>query len=322
MHNDIMAAGSKERPPMLAPGSYAQYKSRFMRYVDTKPNRELPKKIIYKGPYIMTKITHPEIPEDGDRPREPGYTEKKTYANTGLENKKLIDAEAEAVHMILNGIGNDICSTVDACPNAKEMWIAIERLQQGESVNIQDVKTKLFWEFGIFTSMDGESIESYYTRFYRMMNKLVRNKLKVDNMQVNVKFLQQLQPKWSRFVTIVKQANNLDNASYHTLFDILKQHQNEVNEIHAERIARNANPLALVAATQNYLDEYHQTPPAPKTYKPRVPSSRQTTSTRSNATTKHKGKEIVKEPSPQFESASEEDNDEEQAQRDKQIQKS
>ncbi|GKB16118.1 hypothetical protein Tco_0850041 [Tanacetum coccineum] len=48
------------------------------------------------------------------------------------ENKKLIDAEVEAVHMILNEIGNDIYSIVDACPNAKEMWIAIERLQQGE----------------------------------------------------------------------------------------------------------------------------------------------------------------------------------------------
>ncbi|GJY55315.1 hypothetical protein Tco_0454430 [Tanacetum coccineum] len=30
MHNDIMAAGSKERPPMLAPSSYAQWKSRLM----------------------------------------------------------------------------------------------------------------------------------------------------------------------------------------------------------------------------------------------------------------------------------------------------
>ncbi|GJT86825.1 retrovirus-related pol polyprotein from transposon TNT 1-94 [Tanacetum coccineum] len=56
MHNDIMAAGSKERPPMLTP-----------------------------------------------------------------ENRKLIDAEAEAIHMILNGIGNDICSTVNACPTAWEI---------------------------------------------------------------------------------------------------------------------------------------------------------------------------------------------------------
>ncbi|GJW33441.1 hypothetical protein Tco_0053473 [Tanacetum coccineum] len=63
----------------------------------------------------------------------------------------------------------------------------------------------------------------------------------------NVQFLQQLQPEWSRFVTIVKQKYKLDEVSYHKLFDILKQYQKEVNELRAERIARNANPLALIA---------------------------------------------------------------------------
>ncbi|GJR29502.1 hypothetical protein Tco_1105734 [Tanacetum coccineum] len=76
------------------------------------------------------------------------------------------------------------------------MWEAIERLQQGESLNIQDVKTNLFWEFGQFTSHDGETIESYYTRFYKMMNEMIRNNLTVATMQVNVQFLQQLQPEW------------------------------------------------------------------------------------------------------------------------------
>ncbi|GKD96214.1 hypothetical protein Tco_1380111, partial [Tanacetum coccineum] len=67
-------------------------------------------------------------------------------------------------------------------------------------------------------------------------------------MQVNVQFLQQLQPEWSRFVTIVKQQHDLDTVSYHKFFDVLKQYQKEVNEIRAKRIAKNANPLALVAA--------------------------------------------------------------------------
>ncbi|GJR69279.1 hypothetical protein Tco_0015344 [Tanacetum coccineum] len=31
MHNNIMAAGSKERPPMLGPGRYSQWRSRFLR---------------------------------------------------------------------------------------------------------------------------------------------------------------------------------------------------------------------------------------------------------------------------------------------------
>nr|GEW12526.1 hypothetical protein [Tanacetum cinerariifolium] len=132
---------------------------------------------------------------------------------------------------------------------------------------------------------------------------MVRNKLKVDNMQVNVQFLQQLQPEWLKFVTRVKKANNFNNVSYHTLFDIMKQHQNKVNEIYGERLARNANPLAVVAATQNYPDDYYQATPTPKPYKPHAPSSRQTTSARSNATTKHKGKEIVKPPTPPYELA-------------------
>nr|GEY93082.1 hypothetical protein [Tanacetum cinerariifolium] len=43
------------------------------------------------------------------------------------------------------------------------MWEAIERLQQGESLNIQDVKTNLFWEFSKFTSHNRETMKSYYT---------------------------------------------------------------------------------------------------------------------------------------------------------------
>nr|GFB42446.1 hypothetical protein [Tanacetum cinerariifolium] len=61
------------------------------------------------------------------------------------------------------------------------------------------------------------------------------------------------------FVTIVKQQHKLDEVSYHKFFDILKQYQKEVNELHAERLARNANPLALVVAAQANQDPYYQT---------------------------------------------------------------
>nr|GEW26584.1 ribonuclease H-like domain-containing protein [Tanacetum cinerariifolium] len=106
MHNDIMAAGSKERPPMLAPGSHAQWKSRFMRYVDTKHNIELLKKNIYKGPYVMTEVQHEDTPAKDDTARQPGRIVEKTYLNTTPDMKALIVAE------------------------------------QGEAINIQDVKTK------------------------------------------------------------------------------------------------------------------------------------------------------------------------------------
>ncbi|GJU11162.1 hypothetical protein Tco_1133558 [Tanacetum coccineum] len=157
---------------------------------------------------------------------------------------------SEAVQIILTGYIPDIYSTVDARLNTCEIWKAIERLKQGESINVQDLETNLYWEFGKFTSRDGESLESYYSRFYKMMNELVKNQCHVTNHQVNVQFLLQLQPEWQRFVTLVKQSQELKTVSYHKLYDILKQHQNEVNEIRAERLARTANPLALVAQQQ------------------------------------------------------------------------
>ncbi|GJS72494.1 hypothetical protein Tco_0705335 [Tanacetum coccineum] len=115
-----------------------------------------------------------------------------------LEKKAHYESEKEAIHLLLTGIGDEIYSTVDACKTTHEMWIPIERPQQGESLNIQDVKTNLFWEFGKFTSHDGESMESYYSRFYKMMNEMIRNNLTIATIQVNVQFLQQLQPEWSR----------------------------------------------------------------------------------------------------------------------------
>ncbi|GJS32555.1 hypothetical protein Tco_0530937 [Tanacetum coccineum] len=93
---------------------------------------------------------------------------------------------------------------------------AIERLKQGESINVQDLGTNLYWECGKFTSRDCESLDSYY----------------------------------SRFVTLVKQREELKTVSYHKLYDILKQHHNEVNEIRAERLAHTANALALIAQQQ------------------------------------------------------------------------
>ncbi|GJS30506.1 retrovirus-related pol polyprotein from transposon TNT 1-94 [Tanacetum coccineum] len=75
-----------------------------------------------------------------------------------------------------------------------EMWDAIERLQQGKSLNIQDVTTNLFWEFGQFTSHDGETIESYYTRFYKMMNEMIKKQLVVATMQY-VQFLYTTSPE-------------------------------------------------------------------------------------------------------------------------------
>nr|GEY65237.1 hypothetical protein [Tanacetum cinerariifolium] len=83
-------------------------------------------------------------------------------------------------------------------------------------------------------------------------------------------------------------------------------------------MAKNANPLALVAATQQYPDPYYQ---APKPHRSLAQPSKQSSSTRSKATTKYKCKEIAKPNTPPSESTSKEDSDPEEAPRDKDMQK-
>nr|GEX59603.1 hypothetical protein [Tanacetum cinerariifolium] len=224
-----------------------------------KTNGEALRKYILSGPYKPATVLVQAVEATDDSLAIPEHTIVETPMNMSPENKAHFLAEKEAIHLILTGIGDEIYSTVDACQTTQEMWEAIERVQQGESLNIQDVKTNLFLEFGRFTSHDGEIMESYYTRFYKQMNEMIRNNLTVTKMQVNVQFLQQLQPEWSMFVTIVKKQHKLDKVSYHKLFDIMKQYQNEVNELRAERLARNANPLALAATAQANQDPYYQT---------------------------------------------------------------
>nr|GEZ36417.1 hypothetical protein [Tanacetum cinerariifolium] len=109
-----------------------------------------------------------------------------TQTSNTLHNAIMEAGGKDRSPMLAPGIDNDVYSTIDACLNACEMWKAIERLKQGESINVQDLKTNLYWEFGKFTSQDGESLELYYSRFYKMMNELLRNQCDVTNHQVNV----------------------------------------------------------------------------------------------------------------------------------------
>nr|GEX00611.1 putative ribonuclease H-like domain-containing protein [Tanacetum cinerariifolium] len=212
LHNAIMEAGGKDRPPMLA------------------QDKDVP------------------VAEGSSETTTERYMEN--YKNVSQDISDQLNAKAEVVQIILTGIDNDIYSTVDACSNACEMWKAIERLKQGESINVQDLETKLYWEFGKFTSRD----------------------------------------EWKRFVTLVKQSQELKTVSYHKLYDILKQHQNEVNEIRAKKLACTANPLALVAQQQPvYHPQNHTT------------HYTQNSSTRSQqAATRNRGKAIVNSPPPTY----------------------
>ncbi|GKC45592.1 hypothetical protein Tco_1063314 [Tanacetum coccineum] len=123
------------------------------------------------------------------------------------------------------------------------------------------------------------------------MSRLVCFGSLADLLQEMESQLSHTTPEWSRFVTVVKQTVDLDKESYHKLFDIMKQYQKEI------LISKHLT-LQVICTT-----------------------IKETSSTRSHVSTKHKGKKISKPITPPSELASEEDSDPKQAQRDKDMQK-
>nr|GFB31024.1 hypothetical protein [Tanacetum cinerariifolium] len=168
------------------------------------------------------------IPEPGDANCNVNVTETfHLQTDDELSDKELkqIEAGDQAIQTILLGLPKDI--------------YAVEK------------KAKLFNEWERFTSNEGESIESYYHRFLKLMNDLKRNKHFPEKIACNLKFLNNLQPEWSRHVTIVHQTKDLHTADYTQLCGFLKYNQKEVDELKAERLAKIQDPLALMANSNN-----------------------------------------------------------------------
>nr|GEY14026.1 hypothetical protein [Tanacetum cinerariifolium] len=140
LHNAIIESGSKDRPPMLAPGNYVQWKSRIKRYIDTKPDHELIHYCLKNPPYKFTWEDKEVLIYKGS-PVIRTETYMETYKTVSQDIRDQLNAEAEAVQIILTGIDNDIYSTVDACPNACEMWKAIERLKQHQN-KVNEIKAE------------------------------------------------------------------------------------------------------------------------------------------------------------------------------------
>nr|GEX27223.1 hypothetical protein [Tanacetum cinerariifolium] len=167
------------------------------------------------------------IPESGDPNREVLVNETfhmQTDDELNEKELKQIEADDQAIQTILLGLPEDIYAAVDSCETTQEIW---------------------------FTSNDGESIESYYHRFLKLMNDLKRNKHFPEKISINLKFLKNLQPEWSRHVTIVHQTKDLHTADYTQLYDFLKYNQKEVEDLKAGGLARTQDPLALMATSNN-----------------------------------------------------------------------
>ncbi|GKC84839.1 integrase, catalytic region, zinc finger, CCHC-type containing protein [Tanacetum coccineum] len=235
----LMESRASDRPPIFEKGSYVPWASQFLWFLENKKEEgELMRDSIFKGPYKRK-----DIPDPNSEPE----TIPEPISKMSKPDKELYFADIRVMNYIRQGIPSDIYNSLDACRDAKQMWARIKRLVQGSDISKQERHSRLLIEFDKFVAVKGESLTSVYERFSTLTNVMDRNDVRPQEISINTKFLNSLQPEWSKYVTMTRQKYTLETTKFDLLFDHLSQFESNFNASKAKKAARNHDPLALVA---------------------------------------------------------------------------
>ncbi|GJU83331.1 retrovirus-related pol polyprotein from transposon TNT 1-94 [Tanacetum coccineum] len=161
-----------------------------------------------------------------------------------IEEKKTRKIDRLARSLLIQGLPNDSNDT------AKDLWDALERQMCGSEYGEQDRKAAILYEYETFKATEGEQLLDTYLCYLQVINDLKKCGYKKDTCELNYKFLNNLQPEWKQYGTLMRQTKNLIDINIDALYNILKQNQGDVNDAMGYKkkaVVVTSDPLALVA---------------------------------------------------------------------------
>ncbi|GJY01674.1 hypothetical protein Tco_0359826 [Tanacetum coccineum] len=155
---------------------------------------------------------------------ENGVTRPKKYSELSATEAIQADCDVKATNIILHGLPPEVYALVSNHRISKELWERIQLLMQGTSLTKQERECKLYDEFDKFTYKKEETLHDFYLRFSPLLNDMNIYNVKLEQFQVNTKFLNTLPPEWSKFETDVKLVRDLHTTNIDQLHAYLGQH--------------------------------------------------------------------------------------------------
>ncbi|GJV52522.1 retrovirus-related pol polyprotein from transposon TNT 1-94 [Tanacetum coccineum] len=134
-------------------------------------------------------------------------------------NKKQYTADVRVMNYLLQAIPNDIYNSVDT-------------------------HSRLMDEFDKFAAKEGESLESVYERLTTLVNIIDRNNVRPISVPINTKFLNCLQPEWSKYVIMA--SSNASSQSH-----VSPSYSNSPQPYYV------THPLSVIDYEEDYQGELH-----------------------------------------------------------------
>ncbi|GJU53480.1 hypothetical protein Tco_1227194 [Tanacetum coccineum] len=150
---------------------------------------------------------------------ENGVTRPKKYSELSVTKAIQADCDIKATNIILQGLPPEVYAL-------------------------------LYDEFDKFAYKKGDTLHDFYLRFSLLLSDINIYNMKLENFQVNTKFLNTLPPEWSKFVTDVKLVWDLHTTNIDQLHTYLGQH-----EFHANESPQHGSPYQ----SQQYLNNQSST---------------------------------------------------------------
>ncbi|GJX35175.1 hypothetical protein Tco_0246732 [Tanacetum coccineum] len=153
----VILSGADNRPPMLEKYMYDSWKSRIELYMMNRQHGRMILESVENDPLIWPTI------------KENGVTRPRKYSELSPADAVQADYDIKATNIILQGLPPEV--------------YALER------------ECKLYDEFDKFAYKKGETLRDFYLRFSLLLNDMNIYDMKLEQFQVNTKFLNTLPPE-------------------------------------------------------------------------------------------------------------------------------
>nr|GFB43967.1 hypothetical protein [Tanacetum cinerariifolium] len=194
-------SGADNHPPMFENDMYDSWKSIIKLYMLNRQHGQMILESVENGLLLWTTV------------EENGETRPKKYSELSAMKAIQANCDVKATNIILQGLPPEFYALVSTHKVDKELWERIQMLMQGTSLTKQERECKLYDDFDKFAYNKGESLCDFYLRFSLLLNDMNIYNMKLEQFQVNTKFLNTLPPEWSKFVTDVKLLRNLHTTN-------------------------------------------------------------------------------------------------------------
>nr|GEV86749.1 hypothetical protein [Tanacetum cinerariifolium] len=236
-------SGAENRPPMLEKDMYDLWKSIMELYMLNRHHGRMILESVENVPLLWTTV------------KENRVTRPKKYSKLSTTEAIQADCDVKVTNINLQGLPPEVYALVSNHKVAKELWERIQMLMQGTSLTKQERECKLYDEFDKFAYKKGESLRDFYLRFSLLLNYINIYNMKLEQFQVNMKFLSSLPPEWSKFVTDVKLVRDLHTTNVDQLHAYLGQHEYHANEYASQ--AQSSTPLSITYPSNDFQSSVH-----------------------------------------------------------------